>query len=53
MKTYRQPLSESFVYCSPERPVGGSFRWVNPVKVVRTLQRRKEREVGYEIRRKT
>ncbi len=28
MKGYLQPLSEDFVYSSPERPRAGSFRWV-------------------------
>ncbi len=28
MKGRLQPLSEAFVYSSPERPLAGSFRWV-------------------------
>lgn len=28
MKGYPQPLSEAFVYGSPEHPATGSFRWV-------------------------
>jgi len=28
VKGYPQPLSEAFVYSSPERPQAGSFRWV-------------------------
>ena len=31
MKSLRQPLSEAFVYGSPERIPGFSFRWVAPV----------------------
>ncbi|MEJ2465044.1 MAG: hypothetical protein P8045_04985 [Candidatus Thiodiazotropha sp.] len=30
MKGYPQPLSEAFVYSSPEHPAAGSFRWIGP-----------------------
>lgn len=29
MKFYRQPLSEAFVYGSPERLIRDSYRWVS------------------------
>ena len=32
MKSYRLPLSEAFIYGSPERPTGGSYRWVGAAK---------------------
>ena len=32
MKGYPQPLSEAFVYGSPERLVPGSFRWMKRAK---------------------
>ncbi|MEJ2454506.1 MAG: hypothetical protein P8103_10150 [Candidatus Thiodiazotropha sp.] len=47
MKGYPQPLSEAFVYSSPERPVGGSFRWVSPRTAPVRGQRRQHREVPH------
>ncbi|MET0026754.1 MAG: hypothetical protein ABW101_03890 [Candidatus Thiodiazotropha sp.] len=35
MKAIRQPLSEDFVYGSPERIPGNSFRWIPARKVRR------------------
>ena len=53
MKSHRQPLSESFVYSSPERPIGGSFRWIGPGYTKGSPPRRRAREAGYARRRKT
>jgi hypothetical protein len=44
MKGYLQPLSEAFVYSSPERPAIGSFRWVRRRQVGRTESRVKRQQ---------
>jgi hypothetical protein len=48
MKGYLQPLSEAFVYSSPERPAGGSFRWVPRWRAAGTRDYiRRQREVPH------
>ncbi|MGD8910596.1 MAG: hypothetical protein PVF13_06650 [Chromatiales bacterium] len=44
MKGYLQPLSEVFIYSSPERPSTGSFRWVRQRQVGRTRGRIKRQQ---------
>ncbi|MEW8506506.1 MAG: hypothetical protein AB2598_07355 [Candidatus Thiodiazotropha sp.] len=45
MKFYRQPLSEEFVYSSPERLTRDSYRWVCSGSARRSRQRQVCREV--------
>lgn len=52
MKGYRLPLSEDFVYGSPEKTTGGSFRWVAPAKRLKTPSAAKVREMRYAHKRK-
>jgi hypothetical protein len=48
MKGYPQPLSEAFVYSSPERPASGSFRWVRQCKAALIRSRiKRQREVPH------
>jgi hypothetical protein len=51
MKAYRQPLSEAFVYSSPERPMRGSYRWVARQTVLKSPMRLTSREVRDEPKR--
>jgi hypothetical protein len=52
MKGYRLPLSEAFVYSSPEKPTSGSFRWVAPLKTLQVPTDGKGREMRYARKRK-
>jgi hypothetical protein len=52
MKAYRQPLSEDFVYSSPERPVRGSYRWVTGQTPLKSAMRLTSREVRDEPKRR-
>lgn len=45
MKVWRQPLSEGFVYSSPERPLRGSYRWVALQTPLESPMRLRLREV--------
>jgi hypothetical protein len=47
MNGYPQPLSEAFVYSSPERPVAGSFRWVRTLTGRARTSGRQQREVPH------
>lgn len=51
MKGWRQPLSEAFVYSSPERPLRGSYRWVAAQTRLKGSMRLKLREVRREFKR--
>lgn len=52
MKAYPLPLSEAFVYGSPERMTGGACRWVIRVKRVKCAARAKCREMRHEHKQK-
>ncbi|MES9993533.1 MAG: hypothetical protein ABW098_16405 [Candidatus Thiodiazotropha sp.] len=45
MKFYRQPLSEEFVYSSPERLTRDSYRWVCNEPAESNQRRQISREV--------
>jgi hypothetical protein len=47
MKRYPQPLSEDFVYSSPERMPGGSFRWVRGNQKRQRMARKDQQEVAH------
>ena len=49
MKGYPQPLSEAFVYSSPEGPAAGSFRWIAQKKTETSVRSivKKERTHGF------
>lgn len=52
MKGYPLPLSEEFVYSSPEKPTGGSFRWVAPAAQLKVLSNSSSREMRDARKRK-
>jgi hypothetical protein len=52
MKGYRLPLSEAFVYSSPEKPTSGSFRWVASAKSLQVPTDGKEGGIRYAPKRK-
>jgi hypothetical protein len=52
MRAYRQPLSEAFVYSSPERPMRGSYRWVAAQTELKSPMRLISREVRDEPKRR-
>lgn len=52
MKGYRVPLSEAFVYSSPERPTGGSYRWVGTGKRSKSCSSQVVRGRRHEPKRK-
>lgn len=47
MKGYPLPLSEAFVYGSPERPIAGSYRWVRRVGRCTSVRSHRRREVPH------
>ena len=47
MKGYPRPLSEAFVYGSPERPLAGSFRWVSQERAPARKSPQRRREVPH------
>lgn len=49
---YLQPLSEVFVYGSPERPATGSFRWVGREAPSASQRRKRQQEVSHVGRHK-
>ncbi len=48
MKGIRQPLSEDFVYGSPERIPGYSYRWVPAPRACRETQPAKRKGAGHD-----
>lgn len=48
MKSRRQPLSEAFVYGSPERLPGFSFRWVQATPQLAMKKSDRQMGGGYE-----
>ncbi len=52
MKGYPRPLSEVFVYGSPERPATGSFRWVGRKAAPVSKRKRRQQEVPHVDRHK-
>ena len=51
MKGWRQPLSEAFVYSSPERPLRGSYCWVAAQTSLKSPMRLRSKEVRRAIKR--
>jgi hypothetical protein len=45
MKGFPQPLSEAFIYTSPERLRSDSYRWVGQGEVRAPSQRKRQKEV--------
>lgn len=52
MKFYRRPLSEEFVYSSPEKPAANSYRWVAVTSMTTRLPTQASREVRSDAKRR-